>query len=129
MIPPTSGMQAIAAAMFGGKSIDEGSPLGFAAGGGTGGGVGSAGSGIQLLTELGGGFVKRTSFPCRAVSFSHLPPSRRYGAASNPLPLSHWERRTRSASEGKGMGEGEAEGLAPGEGGGRTEVNALGKGG
>jgi hypothetical protein len=46
--------------MLGGKSIDDGSLLGFAAGGGAGGGVGSAGSGIQLLTELGSGFVKRT---------------------------------------------------------------------
>src|SRR6266404_8159899 len=104
MIPPMSGMHAIAAAMFGGKSIDDGSLLGLAAGGGAGGGVGSAGSGIQLLTKLGGGFVKRTSFPCPATSFPHLPPSRRYGAASNPLPLSHWERGARSASEGKGVG-------------------------
>ena len=29
--------------------------------------------------------------------------------AGNPLPLSHRERWTRSASEGKGVGEGEAE--------------------
>jgi len=43
----------------------------------------------------------------------HLPPSRRYGAASNPLPLSHWERRMRSASEGKGVGEGEADQPSP----------------
>ena len=54
-------MQAIAAAMLGGKSIEEGSLLGLAAGGGAGGGVGSAGSGIQLLTKLGGGLVKPSS--------------------------------------------------------------------
>src|SRR6202022_212458 len=97
MIPPTRGMQAIAAAMFGGKSIDDGSLFGFAAPGGTGGGVGSVGSGIPVLTELESGFVKRTSFPCRAVSFPHL----------NPLP------------------QGEADALAPGEGGGRTKLTPL----
>ena len=58
-MPPISGMHAMAAAMFGGKSIDEGSEVGCTAGGGTGGGgFGSAGSGIQLLTKRGGGFVK-----------------------------------------------------------------------
>src|SRR6266404_406439 len=89
MIPPMSGMHAIAAAMFGGKSIDDGSLLGLAAGGGAGGGVGSAGSGIQLLTKLGGGFVKRTSFPCPATSFPHLPPSsRRRGTTARQAILS-----------------------------------------
>jgi hypothetical protein len=51
MIPPISGIQAIAAATFGGKSIEDGSPLWLAAGVGTGGGVGSAESGIRLLTK------------------------------------------------------------------------------
>jgi uncharacterized protein YyaL (SSP411 family) len=39
----------------------------------------------------------------------HLPPPLRFGAASNPPPLSHRERRTRSAGEGKGVAEGEAD--------------------
>ncbi len=39
----------------------------------------------------------------------HLRPPLRFGAASNLLPLSHRERRTRGASEGKGVGEGEAD--------------------
>ena len=64
MIPPMSGMQAMAAAIFGGKSIDDGSDPELAAGGGMGGEFGSAGSGIQLLTKTKDTFVKRTSFFC-----------------------------------------------------------------
>ena len=39
----------------------------------------------------------------------HFWPPLQFGAASNPLPFFHRERRTRSASEGKGVGEGEAD--------------------
>ena len=49
------------------------------------------------------------------VLFPHLPPTLRSGAAGNPLLLlSHWERRTRSASEGKGVGGEEEDPDAPG---------------
>src|SRR5882724_1285252 len=70
-----SGMQAMAAAIFGGKSIEDGSELGFAAGGGTGGGwFGSAGSGIKLLTKMRGALVKTTSFSA-CDEFDILPQS------------------------------------------------------
>ena len=55
-------MQAIAAAIFGCRSVEEGSALGSGPGLGTGGGwVGSTGSAITYIHKLGGGFVKRTS--------------------------------------------------------------------
>ena len=53
-------MQAIAAAMFGGRSNDDGSALGGASGG-DGGWEGATGSGMTHIHKLGGGFVKRTS--------------------------------------------------------------------
>ena len=70
MIPPTSGMQAIAAAMFGGRSNDDGSALGGASGGG-GGWEGATGSGMTYIHKLGGGFVNPESFRGR---FSLSPP-------------------------------------------------------
>ena len=48
-----------------------------------------------------------TPRPNKQRGSPHLPPSQGYGAAGNPLPLSRWERRTRSASEGEGVGKGE----------------------
>ena len=68
------GMQAIAAAKFGGKSIDDGSLVGFAptvgsenGRGGGGGEVGSIGSGMTYIHKLEAGFVKPT--PPRRFDF------------------------------------------------------------
>ena len=63
-------MQAIAAAMFGGRSNDDGSALGGASGGG-GGWEGATGSGMTYIHKLGGGFVNPESFRGR---FSLSPP-------------------------------------------------------
>src|ERR1700686_5259261 len=63
-------MQAIAAAMFGGRSNDDGSALGPASGGG-GGWDGATGSGMTHIHKLGGGFVNTES--CRG-RFSLSPP-------------------------------------------------------
>ena len=53
-------MQAIAAARFGGSSVDEGSLVGLEEGGG-GGGIGSVGSGMTYIHKLRRAFVKPTS--------------------------------------------------------------------
>lgn len=64
-----SGMHAIAAAMFGGRSNDDGSALGASGGGG--GWDGATGSGMTYIHKLGGGFVNPESFRGR---FSLSPP-------------------------------------------------------
>jgi hypothetical protein len=53
-------MQAIAAAMFGGRSNDDGSAPGAASGGG-GGWDGATGSGMTHIHKLGDGFVNSES--------------------------------------------------------------------
>jgi len=55
-----SGMHAIAAARFGGRSVDEGSLVGLGSEIG-GGGIGSVGSGMPYIHKLGHRFVKPTS--------------------------------------------------------------------
>lgn len=67
-----SGIQAIAAARFGGKSIDDGSLVGLAptvgSENGGGGEVGSIGSGMTYIHKLEAGFVKPT--PPSPIRFS-----------------------------------------------------------
>src|SRR5580704_8707797 len=104
MIPPISGIQAIAAATFGGKSIEDGSPLGLAAGLGTGGGVGSVESGIRLLTKTGGclcqanlgldfAFAGETkTIPCRRRRRDHDRNSQQPAF----LPSDYWVELARS---------------------------------
>jgi hypothetical protein len=61
-------------------------------------------------------FAEATINMLLQLIYPHLPPSIAaaiYGAAGNPLLLSCWERRTRSASEGKGVGLGEEGKNAP----------------
>jgi len=65
MTPPTSGMQAIAAATFEGNPVVVVFPgisgSGLAGGGGGGGGFDSTGSGMTYIHKLDGSFVKPTS--------------------------------------------------------------------
>jgi hypothetical protein len=70
MIPPTSGIQASAAATFGGRSIDEGSLVGPAAGIGGGGGdwLGSVGSGMYYIHRIKATFVNSECFWRSSIS-------------------------------------------------------------
>ena len=52
MMPPISGMQAMAAATFDGKPVDVDAPLGSGSGLGGGGWLGSVGSGMDYVHKM-----------------------------------------------------------------------------
>jgi len=65
-------MQAIAAAMFGGRSNDDGSALGGASGGG-GGWDGATGSGMTYIHKLGGGLCQPRKLSGSIFAFASRP--------------------------------------------------------